>query len=646
MKRILLISPVPTRFELTQHESFLKLPFVKTKGFFAPLPIATVAALTPDNFEVVLWDEAVHGLIDGLEVLSGYDLVGLTGFVGHLPRAQEIAQICRRGGIPVVIGGPGVTKLPHQCKDDFDHLILGEAELIWPQFLADWQAGKAQQIYRQIGAVDLALSPPPRWDSLADQVKYYRLGALFSSRGCQFDCDFCDVSLLYGTRYRTKPIDTVLQEVVNLEKLGFNTVIFCEDNFIGKISYAKELLRELIPLNNSFRRPLRFAAEMTINVAKDDELLTLLADANFGEIATGIESSNPESLKEAHKVQNFNTNLVDDIRKVQSYGIPIRSSLMVGFDHDDKSIFDKHFQFVQDACLTVPDFRVVMAPPGTPLWHRMRKAGRLLEESEEGRFFGSSKTSNIIPKNMTPAELDEGTWNLKARVYDWDAFAIRAKNFVSNLKRRAKVPKRGHEWKLFFHFTGFLFSSLVNWRTRRIILGILWHTRKEAPYMLPAVARMIIRHNGYAGTLTLKRGKQKKKAQREAVKPVIKQYETLIPDSFKKPYEAIFPDIKDEVCRGLKDKKVSGDTLIKIFTGFLRHKIPANGSLTPEDRNYLQELTARAIEEKNSRVEKRPSGLIFNSIDISKFSLKRDRLPDEILRAVEQELLMDGCKDI
>ncbi len=359
MNKILLISPVPTRFELTQHEAFLKLPFVKTKGFFAPLPIAVIAALTPDGYEVDLWDEIVHGKVEEANVLKKYDIVGVTGFVGHLPRANEIAEICRREGILTVIGGPGVSKQPQFCQDYFDHLFLGEAELTWPQFLADLKAGKPQKIYRQIVGVDLSLSPPPRWDSLADQVPYYRLGSIQTSRGCPFDCAFCDVSLLFGSRFRTKPIDNVLQEVINLEKLGFNIIVFCDDNFFGNHRYTKDLLRKLIPLNNSFSRPIRFATEMSIDMARDDELLELLADANFAEIAVGVESSNKESLKEAEKYQNYRTNLVEDIRKVQSYGLPLRGSLIVGFDHDDKTIFDQHYKFLQESCLTVPDFRMM-----------------------------------------------------------------------------------------------------------------------------------------------------------------------------------------------------------------------------------------------------------------------------------------------
>ncbi|MHC4258984.1 MAG: B12-binding domain-containing radical SAM protein, partial [Planctomycetota bacterium] len=498
MKRILLVSPKPTRFEPTQYETYLKLPFVKTRGFFVPLPIAAVAALTPDDFEVDLWDEPVHGPIDGSANLKSYDLVGVTGFVGHLPRANAIAALCRREGIPVVIGGPGVSKQPHFCQDAFDHLFLGEAEFIWPQFLADWKEGKARRVYRQVGGVDLALAPPPRWDSLADCAQYYRAGAVQTSRGCPFDCEFCDVRLLFGAHFRTKPIDNVLQEVANLEKLGFSALVFCDDNFVGSPRYAKELLRELISLNNSFRQPLRFAAEMSLNIARDEELLELLADAGFAEVAIGVESPNQESLKEAGKRPNYGRNVAEDIRKIQSYGIPVRGSLIAGFDHDGKDIFDQLFQFLQESCLTVPDFRALMAAPGTRMWMRFRKEGRLLDTDTRGRFFGDAATTNIIPKTMTRTELQASVMDLKERVYDWDAFAVRAKGFVSQLKRRPDLPKQRREWKLLIDFTRFLLSSLVDWKTRRIILDILWHTRKQAPFMLPAVARMILRQFSYA----------------------------------------------------------------------------------------------------------------------------------------------------
>ncbi len=644
MKKILLVSPMQLGFEPMQSKSYLKLSFIKAKAFMAPISLATVAALTPDDFEVNLWDEPVHGPIDDLSSLKSYDLVGVTGMAGHLPRANEIAQICRREGVPVVIGGPGVSRQPHICQDAFDHLILGEAEFTWPQFLTDWNEGKPQRMYRQVGSIDLALTPVPRWDILANYVQYYRHGAVQTSRGCPFNCEFCDVSLLFGDRYRSKPIDNVLQEVSDLEKLGFRTIAFCDDDFIGSPRYAKELLHKLIPLNNSFRKPIGFGTEMDINMAKDEELLELLADANFREISIGIESPNQESLKEAGKFQNYHSNLVEDVLKIQSYGVFVRASLIVGFDHDEKDVFNQHFQFLQDACLTAPSIRVLMAPPGTRLWKRFQKEGRVLKVDTAGRFFGNPGTTNVIPKRMTRAELQTGFLALRERIYSWEAFAVRVKGFISNVRRRPNVSKRNREWKLLFQFVRFLFSPLVDWKTRRIILSILWHTYKQASFMLPQAARVILRQFGYANARELKESARKQIDQEQLgdLKLESEQSESEVTEGFKVPYEEIFPEVNKEVYQGLKDKARSGEALIEIFTRFLRSQRPTCESLSVEHRSYLMELTRHVVAEKNN-----PNGNRSSSFtNMNELDLEKGRLSTEIFQAVEQELQMGGYESV
>ena len=205
----------------------------------------------------------------------------------------------------------------------------------------------------------------------------------------------------------------------NWKEKMFPGLFFCDDNFAGNPKYSKDLLKELITLNNGFRSPLAFASEMTINIASDDELLELLAEANFIELFIGIESPNKESLKETNKIQNVRSDLLDDIRKIQSHGISVRGSLIVGFDHDDKDIFEQQFRFVQQTYLTIPSIRVLMAPPGTRLWKRMQKAGRIVKTQTEGRYFGNPGTTNIIPKKMTRMELHSGYLDLIRKVYDW-----------------------------------------------------------------------------------------------------------------------------------------------------------------------------------------------------------------------------------
>ena len=232
LKSILLIVP-----EYHDDTGILALPFIKAKAFMPPLQVATIAALTPNDIEVNIWDEVVHGRIDEkTELGKNYDLIGLTSYVSDLPRAKTIAEIFRKRGTPVVIGGSGVSSAPEQCRDSFDILFIGEAELTWPQFIADWQSGNHQTEYRQIDPPDLSTSPLPRWDLLAKDMKNYFLSAVQTTRGCPFDCEFCDVIYLFGRQPRHKPIDHVLEEIRLQKSLGVERIFICDDNFIGSPS--------------------------------------------------------------------------------------------------------------------------------------------------------------------------------------------------------------------------------------------------------------------------------------------------------------------------------------------------------------------------------------------------------------------------
>jgi len=641
MRRILLVVPKRLGFELTQDSGYLKIPFTRTKSYIVPLHIATIAGLTPDDFEVDLYDEALSGAITEESDLKEYDLVGITGFIGHFSRAREIAQVFRKRGVPVAIGGPGVSSQPKLYHDDFDFLFIGEGELIWPRFLADWKKGNPRRIYSQFGGVDLALTPNPRWDSIAGQLRYYYLGAVQTSRGCPFDCEFCDVGLLFGKRYRTKPIDKVLQEISNLEKLGIRTISFCDDNFVGNPHYAKELLQELISLNKSFRRPLGFGSEMSINLAKDEKMLELMADANFREIFIGIESPNKESLKEINKLQNFRSNLIEDIRKIQSYGVPIRGSLIVGFDQDGKDIFDQHFQFAQESYLAVPSIRVLMAPPGTRLWNRLRKEGRLLRTDSDGRYFGNPVTTNIIPKQMTRVELQSGYMSLREKIYDWKNFATRVKGFVSNVKRRPNVSRQKDWWKLLSRLVPVFFLTPLDKNARRAILDILGYTLKNERFMLPTVIRIILRHFGYVYVnmhqfreIILNQINLEMSGK---VKYEIDQSKPIIPENFKGPYTEIFPEIYKEVTQGLEDKALKEETLVEIFTEFIRNWRPTCDFFSDENKDDLKELTRQIITKKNHEIGIQSLPTVFVQGETSEQTSMR--LSEEILRSVERELL-------
>ena len=471
---------------------------LQKKAFITPLHLATVAALTPKEIGVQIWDEPVHGLIDEhTDFGREYDLVGITAFSSHMRRARKIASILRRRGIPVAIGGPGVTAAPESCRNDFDILFIGEAEKTWPQFLADFQAGNYAKEYRATDLPDLSISPAPRWDSIADVMKSsYVTGGVQVTRGCPFDCEFCGVWQTFGRKMRTKPIGQVVNDVMALKRLGMESILYCSDNFVGNPRYAKEVLRAVTAVNNSFDRPMSFATELDITIARDEEMLALLADANFSGLLIGIETPNKESLKEARKRQNLRGNLVEECRKIQSFGVPIDASMIVGFDHDTPDVFDRQFEFLQEAFIPIPKIHMLKAIDGTELRTRMVGEGRVLDmnrlyRSGSAEYLDAHIYTNILPRKMTRRELLLGYLDLVERIFDWDNFEARMKGFVGNVRRQPNLPPEDPNSGIVGNLRTVL-QAFPN-DVQAQINGILAYTEEHARFMMRIVAVLIFR---------------------------------------------------------------------------------------------------------------------------------------------------------
>jgi radical SAM superfamily enzyme YgiQ (UPF0313 family) len=398
------------------------LPSLRKRCVFPNLALPTVAGLTPAPHEVVLCDENV----EPIDFDTDADIVGITGFVIHKRRMFEIAEAFRRRGKLVVAGGPFATLCPEELHDKVDVLFVGEAEYTWPRFVRDYEAGRRQAEYRQEEKPSMLDSPLPRFDLL--KVDRYRSMAIQFARGCPFNCEFCDIIVMYGRRPRTKSTAQVLAEVEAIHALGVANIFVVDDNFIGNKKEAKELLRALAAWQEARHYPLEFMTEVSLNVAQDDELLALMKQAHFTTIFVGIESPRAASLLETKKTQNIREDIVTSVHRIQATGIEVMAGMIVGFDHDDPSIFEEQFQFIQQARIPISMTGMLNAVPKTPLHARLKAAGRLIADSVGDQFV----FTNVVPSGMSRLELYEGYRSLLRRLYSYRAYRRRAMDFILN----------------------------------------------------------------------------------------------------------------------------------------------------------------------------------------------------------------------
>lgn len=394
-----------------------------------PLGLATVAALTPDDIEVELCDEN----IEEINFDTDADLIGLTAYLVQEARAFQIAAEFRRRGKMVVLGGPITSLDPAGCKGKVDILFRGEGEYIWPQFLADLQAGSHHAEYVQTEPVDMRDSPIPRFDLL--KLEHYHKTSIQTTRGCPFNCEFCDIVVLFGRKVRCKSVAQVISEVREAAKYHVKSIFFTDDNFVGNLRYVKRLLRAIIEFHQTEHTTADYMAQASMNLARDEELLQLLYEAHVTKVFVGIESPRKESLKETNKGQNLHGDLVADVKKIQSYNISVVAGMIVGFDHDDPHIFQEHLDFMMASHVTWVMTGLLQAFPNTPLYERMAREQRLDSASvTDGN--NTSINSNIIPKSMTKDELISGyVWLLK-QLYSYENYAKRALDTLKDYARR------------------------------------------------------------------------------------------------------------------------------------------------------------------------------------------------------------------
>ncbi|HUK87817.1 MAG TPA: B12-binding domain-containing radical SAM protein [Terriglobales bacterium] len=419
MKALLIYPEWPDTYWSFRHA----LPFPGKRSAYPPLGLLTVAALLPKSWEKRLVDTNVRRLTDA--DIAWADVALLSGMLVQKEHLVEIAERCRRAGVRTVVGGP-ICSCVDELKQHCDTVVIGEAEELVRELAADLEAGRPKAEYQVMELPSLESSPPP--DLSLIRPRHYSAMAIQYSRGCPFNCEFCDIIEIYGRRPRTKSNAQVLAELDQLQAARWRGSVFLvDDNFIGNKKKVKELLPALAEWNRTHGRPFTFFTEASINLADDGELLEMMRQADFIRVFLGIETPSEASLKEAQKMQNTRRSLLESVRRIQSYGMEVMAGFIVGFDNDTDDVFDQQVKFIQESAIPMAMVGMLQALPGTQLYRRLLKEGRILDG---GLGNNTSAYLNYIPK-MDPRRLVEGYQSILKRIYEPNAYYERVRKFLA-----------------------------------------------------------------------------------------------------------------------------------------------------------------------------------------------------------------------
>ena len=480
--KILMVYP---RYPNTFWSFRYALKFISKKASFPPLGLLTVAAMLPGKWQKRLVDMNVTGLTD--EDIKWADYVFVSAMVVQRSSAKEVIARCRRLDTRVVAGGP-LFSMGHEEFDEVDHLVLDEAEITLPLFLEDLGQGCPQHVYTTKERPDIGKTPIPLW-SLINMKKYSSMNVQYS-RGCPFNCEFCDIIILNGHIPRTKSKAQVLAELDALYRQGWRGGVFIvDDNFIGNKNKLKaEILPAVIAWMKAKKYPFALSTEASINLADDEELMQLMVSAGFNAVFIGIETPNEESLAECNKLPNKGRDLKALVKKVQNHGLEVQGGFIVGFDSDPLSIFKSQISFIQKSGIATAMVGLLNAPRGTRLYQRLKRENRILEGSSGDN---TDCSINFIPR-MKYETLINGYKHILKTIYSPKQYYERVKTFL----KEYKPQKREGKFRLqLYHIKAFLNSMWflgVREKGRRYYWKLFVSTLLRYPRSFPLVISLSI----------------------------------------------------------------------------------------------------------------------------------------------------------
>jgi radical SAM superfamily enzyme YgiQ (UPF0313 family) len=471
MNVLLLYPEFPDTFWSFKHA----LKFIHKRASLPPLGLLTVAAMLPTSWAKRLVDLNVRRLAE--KDLAWAELVLLSGMIAQRDSARALVARCRRAGKTIVAGGPLFT-LEHEQFPEIDHFVLNEAEETLPEFLRDLARGDARRVYASARFPSLERTPAPMWE-LADLKRYATLSLQFS-RGCPFDCEFCNVTSLFGHRPRTKTTAQVIAELDDLWRLGWRgAIFFVDDNFIGNKRVLKEELLPALIQWQKGRPGTPFFTEASINLADDEELMRMMVEAGFNQVFVGIETPEEASLAECNKRPNQGRDLVADVKRIQRFGLEVQGGFIVGFDHDTATVFQRQIEFIQQSGIVTAMVGLLQAVPGTKLHQRLLRQGRLTGGTTGDNVDG---TTNFIPY-MNPETLRRGYQSLMQYIYSPGPYYRRIRTFLRGYRR----PKISSPFN-WLYLLAFVHASVrlgVLGRERFHYWGLLLWTFFRRPSCIP-----------------------------------------------------------------------------------------------------------------------------------------------------------------